>query len=101
MIIYRKGDLMKEYPIKISICNGAIQYELTLEKWAVNCNTKQFLYEEIKRFLDDVILKVEIKEDETKKCILCGNPIADFDDNGIYEGEYCEECFNEAQNGRL
>ena len=36
-----------------------------------------------------------------KICTLCGEEIGDFDDNGIYEGEYCEECFNDAQEGRL
>lgn len=92
---------MKEYPIKISICNGAIQYELSLEKWAVNCNTKQFLYKKIKSFLDDVILEGKIKDEKIEKCTLCGNSINDFDDNGIYEGEYCEECFMEAQESRL
>lgn len=40
-------------------------------------------------------------EVEEKKCSLCGQPIGDFNDNGIYEGEYCEECFNEAQESRL
>lgn len=34
-------------------------------------------------------------------CELCGQEIGDFNDNRIYEGKYCEECFNEAQNGRL
>lgn len=44
----------------------------------------------------------EIEDEiEEKKCILCDNDIGDFDDNGIYEGEYCEECFNEAQESRL
>ena len=36
-----------------------------------------------------------------KVCELCGNEIGEFDDNRIYEGRYCEECFNEAQDGRL
>lgn len=40
-------------------------------------------------------------EEESKKCVLCGEEIGDFDDNGIYEGEYCEECFNEAQESRM
>lgn len=37
----------------------------------------------------------------TKKCELCGEDIGEFCDNGIYEGRYCEECFNEAQESRL
>lgn len=40
-------------------------------------------------------------EDEDKKCEICEEPIGDFDDNGIYEGKYCEYCFSEAQEGRL
>ena len=40
-------------------------------------------------------------KDEDKKCEICGEPIGDFDDNGIYEGKYCEYCFSEAQEGRL
>jgi hypothetical protein len=40
-------------------------------------------------------------EDEEKLCVICGEPIGDFDDNGIYEGEYCEECFEEAEESRL
>ena len=47
------------------------------------------------------IIKNTYNFDEEEKCELCGNEIGDFDDNGIYEGKYCEECFNEAQNGRL
>lgn len=42
-----------------------------------------------------------MKKSTEKKCELCGNEIGNFDDNGIYEGAYCEECFNEAQEGRL
>lgn len=34
-------------------------------------------------------------------CTICGNDKEDFNDNGIYENEYCEECFNEAQESRL
>lgn len=34
-------------------------------------------------------------------CPLCGEEIEDFDDGGIYEGEYCEMCFQEAQESRL
>ena len=39
-------------------------------------------------------------EDE-KKCAICGEPIGDFDDNNTYCGEYCEECFYEAEESRL
>lgn len=46
------------------------------------------------------IIKNTYNFDE-KKCELCGCEIEDFDDNGIYEGAYCEECFNEAQGSRL
>ena len=41
------------------------------------------------------------EEEQTKKCVLCGEEIGDFDDNGIYGGEYCEECFLEAEEDRL
>lgn len=41
------------------------------------------------------------EKEETKKCEICGEEIGDFNDNGIYEGKYCEDCFNEAQEGRL
>ena len=34
-------------------------------------------------------------------CELCGQEIGDFNDNGIYEGKYCEECFNEAEESRM
>ena len=34
-------------------------------------------------------------------CTLCGEEIGDFDDGGIYEGEYCETCFQDAQESRL
>lgn len=43
----------------------------------------------------------EEDEEETKKCVLCGEKIGDFDDNGIYGGEYCEDCFYEAEEDRL
>ena len=33
-------------------------------------------------------------------CELCGTEIGDFDDNGIYEGAYCEDCFREAEESR-
>ncbi len=36
-----------------------------------------------------------------KICEICGQEIGDFDDDGIYEGKYCEECFREAQESRL
>ena len=38
---------------------------------------------------------------EENNCELCGQPIGDFNDNGIYEGKYCEDCFYEAQESRL
>ena len=38
---------------------------------------------------------------EENNCELCGQPIGDFNDNNIYEGKYCEDCFNEAQESRL
>ena len=44
---------------------------------------------------------IEQYDDEEKLCALCGDPIGDFDDNGIYGGEYCEECFLEAEEDRL
>ena len=47
------------------------------------------------------IIKNVYNFEESKKCEICGEEIGDFDDNGIYEGSYCEDCFNEAQEGRL
>ena len=38
---------------------------------------------------------------EENNCELCGQPIGDFNDNGIYEVKYCEDCFHEAQESRL
>ena len=38
---------------------------------------------------------------EENNCELCGQPIGDFNDNDIYEGKYCEDCFHEAQESRL
>lgn len=47
------------------------------------------------------IIKNAYNFEEEEKCELCGNEIGEFCDNGIYEGKYCEECFMEAQEGRL
>lgn len=38
---------------------------------------------------------------EENNCKLCGQPIGDFDDDGIYGGNYCEDCFYEAEESRL
>lgn len=56
--------------------------------------------------MDSEIFKNIIKntynfDDKEEKCELCGNDIQEFCDNGIYEGKYCEECFNEAEESRM
>ena len=45
----------KEEPIKVVVSDGAITYELTIEKWAVNRNTKQWLFDEINKFLNEIL----------------------------------------------
>lgn len=46
---------MKDETIKIIISNNALNYELNIQKWAVNCNTKKWLMEKITEFLNDVL----------------------------------------------
>lgn len=41
--------------IKISMSNGALTYEITLQKFAINCNTKEWLLEQIKEHLEETI----------------------------------------------
>ena len=41
--------------IKISLSNGALTYEITLQKFAINYNTKEWLLEEIKKHLDEIM----------------------------------------------
>ena len=41
--------------IKISMSNGALTYEITLQKFAINCNTKEWLLEQIKVHLEEII----------------------------------------------
>lgn len=40
-------------------------------------------------------------EEKEERCSICGELIEDFNDNGIYGGEYCEDCFREAEEDRL
>ena len=56
-----------------------------------------------RRYLTDTYesVKEEMIKMEENNCELCGQPIGDFNDNGIYEGKYCEDCFHEAQESRL
>ena len=46
---------MKDETIKVIISNNALNYELNIQKWAVNCNTKKWLMEKITEFLNDVL----------------------------------------------
>lgn len=41
--------------IKISLSNGALTYEITLQKFAINYNTKEWLLEEIEKHLDKIL----------------------------------------------
>ena len=41
--------------IKISMSNGALTYEITLQKFAINCNTKKWLLEQIEEHLKQII----------------------------------------------
>ena len=43
----------------------------------------------------------EDNKEEEKLCAICGEPIGDFNDNNIYGEEYCEECFEQAEEDRL
>lgn len=47
---------MKEDEIKISMSNGALQYEIIIKKFAINCNTKDWLLEQIKEYLEELIV---------------------------------------------
>lgn len=46
---------MNTYGIKITMSNGALTYEISIQKFAINCNTKEWLLEEIKSKLDGII----------------------------------------------
>ena len=41
--------------IKITMSNGALTYEITLQKFAINKNTKEWLIEEIKAHLETIM----------------------------------------------
>lgn len=41
--------------IKICISNGFLTYEITLQKFAINCNTKGWLIEQFKEHLEEII----------------------------------------------
>ena len=41
--------------IKITMSNGALTYEITLQKFAINVNTKEQLLEQIKEHLEEII----------------------------------------------
>lgn len=41
--------------IKITMSNGALTYEITLQKFTINGNTKEWLLEQIKEHLEEII----------------------------------------------
>ena len=41
--------------IKINMSNGALTYEITIQKFAINCNTKEWLLEQIKEHLEKIM----------------------------------------------
>ena len=41
--------------IKITMSNGALTYEIILQKFAINGNTKEWLLERIKEHLEEII----------------------------------------------
>ena len=41
--------------IKISLSNGTLTYEITINKFAINCNTKKWLLEQIEKNLEEII----------------------------------------------
>lgn len=41
--------------IKVCMSNGALTYEITIQKFAVNSNTKDWLIEKIKEQIDEII----------------------------------------------
>lgn len=41
--------------IKISLSNGTLTYEITIKKFAINCNTKKWLLEQIEKNLEEII----------------------------------------------
>ena len=59
---------MKDETIKIIISNNALNYELNIQKWAVNCGTKKWLMEKITEFLNDILPETtcELKDSDVK-----------------------------------
>ena len=41
--------------IRINMSNGALTYEIILQKFAINCNTKEWLLEQIKEHLEEIM----------------------------------------------
>ena len=41
--------------IKINMSNGALTYEITIQKFAINSNTKEWLLEQIKEQLEKIM----------------------------------------------
>lgn len=41
--------------IKITMTNGALTYEIILQKFAINCNTKDWLLDQVKAHLEEII----------------------------------------------
>lgn len=103
-------EILKDYP------NGLTAKEIAVEMYRrkeIPTTERNFssprLNELMKIGVVDCIGKKKCKyTDRTvciftlrKVCSICGNLIGDFDDNGIYGGEYCKECYEEAQESRL
>ena len=49
--------------VKIIVSNRAITYAITLPKWAINCNTRDFLKEETIKFIDNIFDDMESKDE--------------------------------------
>ena len=41
--------------IKVTMTNGALTYEITLQKFAINENTKEWLLDEVKKHLEEIM----------------------------------------------
>lgn len=42
--------------IKINMSNGALTYEITIQKFAINCNTKEWLLEQVRQHLEEIMV---------------------------------------------
>lgn len=55
--------MSEEDKVKIVVSNGAITYEITMPKWAINGNTKEFLKREAIKFIDNIFDDMESKDE--------------------------------------